>query len=205
MFRTKWYSILIVETILISALIFAKFWPAGSLDFYYMMNGQTYRYFIYTIVYMSCFSLLVYNPLSTYVYLRIQSSFIRKYVCNLMLPILVNLIATLFAVIYGSVWFRINMSSWEVGYSLLALVNYQLFIALVYSAVFLKVRSSFKSGLIAVVIIWLLNMIVFINIDSYDDLIILGFNLILLLIGGGYEKNIRNTHLSNAYCHSNRF
>lgn len=200
--RKNWGIFLFCETLLIVGLLFAKFIPSGSQDFYYMVNGQSYRYFIYTIIYFVIISVMMYNPFEEYCLVRIKSNFITKYRLNLGLPIIMNGLATALAAVFGSILYGVHPPILEVVYSLVALINYLLFISLIYTAIFFRTTRMYSSSFMTVIFIWLLNLVVFNNVYRYDDLIILLTNIGILIIWRQYGSKKLNDYLDNIYISS---
>ncbi len=197
MYRNKWHVICIIQTLFIFGLIFSKFIPIGLNDYYYIVNGQTYRYFSYSLAYIITIGLLMYDPFNLYVLMRIAESSKTEYLKNIMLPLTINVISTIFASIYGANVFSIKMNIVEVLYSYVSLINYQLFIFLIITVLISMTHKISRSCLYCLIIIFILNVAIFSNINKYDDIIIVMINLLLFSFWRCYEKNLFNSNFND--------
>lgn len=186
MFRKYCYINLIVSALWIAAFLFSKGIITNNFDFYNLTNGQVYRYFIYTMLYVTNYALLSFDMFHEYIYLRIKPQFIKNTIKNFGLAFYINIFATVFGVLYYIIINGASITLVDFIVGIISTIIYQLFVCLIFIVIYIRVKGLVTTAGLTFILIWLLNAIVFINIVFLDDLIvILMYPPLLFLIKRG--------------------
>lgn len=186
MFRKYCYINLIVSALWIAAFLFSKGIITNNFDFYNLTNGQVYRYFIYTMLYVTNYALLSFDMCHEYIYLRIKPQFIKNTIKNFGLAFYINIFATVFGVLYYIIINGASITLVDFIVGIISTIIYQLFVCLIFIVIYIRVKELVTTAGLTFILIWLLNAIVFINIVFLDDLIvILMYPPLLFLIKRG--------------------
>ncbi len=178
MYRKHSHVIFIVTGIYIWLILFTKGYINDN-SLYTVVNGQLFRYFIYTIMFCINLILIPYNIFESNTYIRIKDNLLYHMYINYGVVIYINIAATLIAglsyIIYNGSYFSLL----ELLITIVSALLYQIFLVVIFLNVYFVTKLQILSSGITFLVIYFLNDALFVRVEFYDDLWIFGFVILL--------------------------